>query len=423
MRILYLVYSKQALFSTFSASGKTGFGWVDSLIDEFTDHEENVIGLAVPVEGRNLLKEERTKIILFGLPGTGRDTALYRMINRMRHLPLDLDYKTAIQKVVNDFNPDIIQVFGTENPLGEASEGNGVPVVIHFQGSLDSVARKWFSGIPLHDLVLYGSLRNLLFFRGPVHEFFTFRKRALREIRIIQNCGYFLGRTSFDRNLLFLISPGSKYFHCDEFLRPQFLVNTWKGSINKKARIISVLKGVTYKGLDLLIDTAVVLTKFTSIEVDFDICGVDAQNEIVRGLIKKNKKRLDFTRFKFLGKLESDKLVDRLCGADIFIHPSYIENSSNSICEAMALGMPVIATNVGGTSSVLLDGEEGLLVQEGDPLSMANAIISLLDNPEYACHLGSSARMRALERHNPGRLYENLIRIFSEILATSKTVS
>jgi len=82
----------------------------------------------------------------------------------------------------------------------------------------------------------------------------------------------------------------------------------------------------------------------------------------------------------------------------------------------MILGMPCIATYAGGTSSLIKDKEEGLLIQDGDPWSMAGAIHELLSNEIEAIEFGKRARERALIRHDKER-------IVSELLAIYKIVS
>ena len=105
--------------------------------------------------------------------------------------------------------------------------------------------------------------------------------------------------------------------------------------------------------------------------------------------------------------------------ADIYVMPSHIENSPNSLCEAMIIGMPCITTLAGGTPSLLKDKEEGLVIQDGDPWSMAGAILELHHNPEIAFTYGRNARKRALKRHDPDKIVDELLDIYREIVNNS----
>jgi glycosyltransferase involved in cell wall biosynthesis len=93
---------------------------------------------------------------------------------------------------------------------------------------------------------------------------------------------------------------------------------------------------------------------------------------------------------------------------DIFVHASDKEPFGIVIIEAMALGKPTIATNVGGPTEIITDGVNGLLTPYGDADALAIAILRYLDNPEFTRNLGIAARQRALE-FSTQRYAQNLI--------------
>ena len=82
---------------------------------------------------------------------------------------------------------------------------------------------------------------------------------------------------------------------------------------------------------------------------------------------------------------------------DIFINTTNFDNMPLSVLEAMALGMPVVSTNVGGIPYLIADKEDGLLVPQNNTHEMANAIISLVDDPDKAESIGLKARTRVKE--------------------------
>jgi glycosyltransferase involved in cell wall biosynthesis len=117
--------------------------------------------------------------------------------------------------------------------------------------------------------------------------------------------------------------------------------------------------------------------------------------------------------------MNAAQLLKAELDADIFVHPSHIDNSPNSVCEAMLIGMPVIATCTGGTGSLLTDGEEGILIQDGDPHSLAGVLMELVKDPAYAAELGKNARERAIKRHDPDQITDNLINIYTSLIKKS----
>jgi glycosyltransferase involved in cell wall biosynthesis len=116
--------------------------------------------------------------------------------------------------------------------------------------------------------------------------------------------------------------------------------------------------------------------------------------------------------------MNEDGLVGEMLGADLFVHSSHIDNSPNSVCEAMLMGMPVIASYAGGTPSLITDKKEGLLVQDGDPYALAGAILELARDKDYAYTLGCNARIRAMQRNDPSRIVNDVMRIYSSVLLT-----
>ena len=79
------------------------------------------------------------------------------------------------------------------------------------------------------------------------------------------------------------------------------------------------------------------------------------------------------------------------------------------------------STFVGGAGSLLTDKVEGILIQDGDPWSMAGAILELHRNPVWAKQLGTNARTRALERHNKEKIVSDLIEIYSSVIDKNKS--
>ena len=101
--------------------------------------------------------------------------------------------------------------------------------------------------------------------------------------------------------------------------------------------------------------------------------------------------------------------------SSLYLLCSSIENSPNSLGEAMLLGMPCVAADMGGVSSMLEHGREGLLYPADDPAALAQAILSLLDDPARAAALGEAAHERAVRTHDPARNAADLLSIYETI--------
>lgn len=86
----------------------------------------------------------------------------------------------------------------------------------------------------------------------------------------------------------------------------------------------------------------------------------------------------------FVGRIDRQSMANLYADADIMLNPSTIDNMPNSVLEALASGVAVVSSNVGGIPYMVKDGEEALLVNPGDPEAMANAVFSLLESPTLA---------------------------------------
>jgi glycosyltransferase involved in cell wall biosynthesis len=96
--------------------------------------------------------------------------------------------------------------------------------------------------------------------------------------------------------------------------------------------------------------------------------------------------------------------------------PSQAEGFSNALLEYMAVGLPTIATDVGGNPEVIENGLNGLLVKPNEPAALAGAISSLLENPHFASQLGAAGRERVRRHFDFVQLTSNVDALYTELL-------
>jgi starch synthase len=110
-----------------------------------------------------------------------------------------------------------------------------------------------------------------------------------------------------------------------------------------------------------------------------------------------------------------DGVVPRLLAESaVFTLPSEIDKSPYAVLEAMAAGIPVVASNVAGIPEMVPDGEAGILVRPGDPRALAGAIASLLDDEPKRRRMGEAARRRVVERFDARRTTSDLLDVLAE---------
>lgn len=109
-----------------------------------------------------------------------------------------------------------------------------------------------------------------------------------------------------------------------------------------------------------------------------------------------------------------------LAELDVFVQPSFTEATSNVLLEAMAMGLPIVATEVGGTAAIIEHDVTGLLVPAGDSAAIAKAVIRLAETPELAARLGAAARARVRARFGMGRMVTEIEDVYARTLKAGR---
>lgn len=118
-----------------------------------------------------------------------------------------------------------------------------------------------------------------------------------------------------------------------------------------------------------------------------------------------------------LGYLSSQRMADLYAAADVFLFTATEDNLPNTILEAMASGLPVVAQNVGGVPDMVIPGSNGVLFSVGDSNAAADALVDLLGNPEKRRALGCSARQLAESSFSPERQTQAYIALYERMLS------
>ena len=321
--------------------------------------------------------------------------------------------------IINTVKPDVIHLHGTETPFGCIIGRVEIPVAVSIQGNCTVYNHKYYSGIER----VYASLRDsriwspyTWIFKKSFNQIYknTAVKITKREQKTFKYCRNIIGRTDWDRRITSILAPQSKYYHNDEILRDIFYQKVWKRRNNSSLLIHSTIGESIFKGFETVCQALNELNKI-GIEIEWRVAGVARDgllDKVVRKMLKRTYPEKGLI---LLGNLDENELVEKMLEADIFVMPSHIENSPNSLCEAMIIGMPCITTLAGGSSSLIIDKEEGLVIQDGDPWSMAGAILELAADREKAFTYGRKARNRARLRHNKDKIVSELLVIYNLI--------
>ena len=320
-----------------------------------------------------------------------------------------------INEIVKQVNPDVIHVHGTELNFGLIQYETTTPVLISIQGILSPYLEKYFSGVPEKYLKKIKRRSFIHYFKALNNAFIINAERERKILKVARNI---MGRTEWDKRVTRLLAPESNYFLGNEILREAFYNDNhvWnKSSFDKPLKLVTTCGDVAYKGFELIVKTAKILHDY-DIEIEWYVVGLNENNLIPKAVKVWLKQDLDDIGIKLLGIMNETELVKTLLESDIYCQVSHIENSPNSLCEAMMLGMPLIATNVGGTSSMVKHNFDGILVQEGEPYEFAGAIIELQNNFNKAKKYSENARITAWERHKPSKVVSEISNAYRLII-------
>jgi len=118
------------------------------------------------------------------------------------------------------------------------------------------------------------------------------------------------------------------------------------------------------------------------------------------------------------GPLPPERLPELYAGATVFVLPSYSEGMPMVILEAMAHGLPVVATPVGAVPLLVEHGQSGRLVPPGDRRALLESLLSLIADPILAAQLGANGRMRYEKRHTGAAMAHTHLNLYTDIYAT-----
>lgn len=351
--------------------------------------------------------------------------------NRFSETTYDEKQKEVFEHILTQVKPDVIHVWGSEYPhtlamaLAAKKCGCVEKMIISLQGIISFYSSYYYyCGLPksvVHSRTFYDILRRT----NIEDQERVFAERGKYEIAALKEVHHVIGRTEWDKRCVLAQNPDLNYHFCNETLRKEFYSGIWNYEECKKFSIFVSQATYTLKGFHLLIEALPkVIEKFPDTQVY--VAGED-----IRGLgsIKKRLKCNSYGRYlrrsiedkglnsciHFLGKLNAEKMKEQYLNSNVFVCCSSIENSPNSVGEAMILGVPVICSDVGGVRSVFSAPEEGWTYRWDDTNQLSQEIIEAFSDYKEATERGSKAREHAFKTHDARKNYKTLCDIYKVI--------
>lgn len=413
MKVLWVIP-----YANLNLSGKVqGGGWITALAHKIVERDDIELAIAEPSLLASPNKKDVEGIVLYSTPVVVK-------VRFGKILPYRYSYKRNMEfcrrmlSAVDDFKPDIIHIWGSESGFGLVAKMTNIPCVLHIQGIINAYNNVYFPpNVSLcrvfWSMVSQSPLRGALRFYRHIYrgyKYFGFHAELEKEIfKCVRN---YMGRTEWDKNVTSVLSPNAHYFYVSEMLRDE-IMNSEKWKYHSKRRklvISSIVRNDLYKGHDVIMRAAKHLKKLYG-DFEWNIYGntpINVQEALVG--IKAAEVNVHCR-----GSVCTDELVRALLDSDVFCHPSYVENSSNAICEAQMLGVPVVATDGGGTATMLKDGA-GILIPTCDDYQMAANILRVKNERQLSESISKREIALAEVRHNPDTIVSDVVNAYRDIV-------
>lgn len=250
--------------------------------------------------------------------------------------------------------------------------------------------------------------------KGKYHnyQYLAYWHRSVhREKAILRAVPHVIGRTNWDCQALAVLNPKAQYHYGGEILRDVFYEEKER-RIPIKPVITSTISFPTYKGYDVILKVANILKNEMHLDFEWNVFG-NVQPDFMEKHVGLKHKDLNIN---LRGVASAEDIRDALLGSTLYFHPSYVENSPNSVGEAQLTGIPVVASRVGGTDSMVEHGKTGFLYPVTDPYMAAYYVGRMIDDKEENVTIGKQAREVAKVRHDKGKIVEELLRTYHQIM-------
>ena len=416
-------------------------GWITGLMEAVLEHnashtEETVqLGVAFPIEkGKDFLQDalvinENYDLHFYGFRENVLAAEQY-----------DMALEDDMAKILEHFKPDIVHCFGTEYPHTLAAIkcfGKPERTLVGIQGLCRVCAKGYMANLP-KKVIKSVTFRDIVRKDTLPMQQQKFEDRGQWELASIQGTGHVTGRTDFDRYWTRKWNPRATYHKMNETLRKEFYTGTWSKETSCPHRLFFSQGDYPLKGFHyMLLALPQILKNYPDTEVYV------AGNSLLRGKGLKAKLKISAygaylerlisehglsDKVHFLGRLTAVQMKEQYLKSHAFVCASSIENSPNSLGEAMILGVPVVTADVGGIPTMITPEEgtifEGFRVEKSEDekelalisARLAEAVCQVFADEQTAMAKAEKARAHALKTHDGAANNKRLIEIYKEML-------
>ncbi len=321
-----------------------------------------------------------------------------------------------IKKIVDDIQPDIIHIWGTENYFGLLTARGYIKgkVILEIQGLKFAIEKYFYAGLSFQEVLKCFGIKELLkpsvSLIGYKH---LFKKWGQFEKEMLLNHKNISTQSNWVRAHVKEINPMATILNTSILLRPEFLeTNKWEIDNCEIYQIFTSTSYIlSYKGLHVLLD-AIAILKNRYPKIRLLIAGTILSGIRQGGYTKwlKNKiKRLGIEQNIFwLGALDAKNLILQMHKANVVVVPSFVESYCLAFDEALAVGVPTVASFAGAMPELATHERTALFFSPGDVTMCANSIEKFFENKEYAMMVSQNAYDEKRAKNNVNLVNQQL---------------
>lgn len=330
------------------------------------------------------------------------------------------------ERIIESIDPDCIHIWGSEYNhsyyVTKAARNLSKIecTVLSIQGLVSVYAEHYYDGLP-PELIHRRTLKEFFGRRNIAQEKKMMELQGQTEISTFQMLKNCIGRTDWDYACAKQMNPHIEYHFCGEILRESFYVNRWKYEECDKEVIFFSQAHYPIKGLHIMLRALPIIKEYYPAVV-LRIVGNNPQKKAIFKRSSYEKYICNLIRdndlsnsIEWLGQLSENEMMLNYKKANVFVCSSSIENSSNSIGEAMLVGTPIVASDVGGIKSFMEHEKEGMLYHSTAIYMLADNVIRIFNSRSLAMQLGNNAHERAKKYHCIEDNLQRLIKIYNKL--------
>lgn len=330
-----------------------------------------------------------------------------------------------ILKASEEFDPDLVHVWGVEGFWGLLTARNliGTPALLEMQGLRGAIAQVFHGGLSNREQLACMGLREILRRSSIFQQRRYFRRWGRIEEEIIAGHNFITVQSAWMKAQVERVRPGMRTFYNERILRePFYACRPWRFHRNPVV-FCSAAYSAPFKGLHTAIRaTGILKARFPNIQLR--VAGPHRrpgirQDGYVTWLTRQAGALGVGDDLAWLGFLSAAEVVEQIGSAGACLVPSFIENCSNAMQEAMLVGAPVVASYAGGLPSLARDDESALFFPPGDEAMCAYQLGRALSEEDLATRLSRNARQTALVRNDRERRVRRQLRIYERVLGAS----